>query len=82
MAFTELELKRCEKALAQFPELRRPPPHVRDQLDFSYKVKVHSVESVEIRPDWRDRTKKIETASGQGDVRSNKEPLEGLLDAP
>lgn len=25
MAFTEIELKRCEKALAQFLERRRPP---------------------------------------------------------
>ena len=61
MALSELELKRCEKALAQFLERRRPSPHIRDQLDISYKISGHSVEIVEIRPDWQDRTKKMET---------------------
>ena len=61
MALSELELKRCEKALAQFLKHRRPPPHIRDQLDISYKISGHSVEIVEIRPDRQDRTKKMET---------------------
>jgi hypothetical protein len=54
MAFTPLELKRCEKALAQFLERRRPPPHIREKLDIGYKISGHSVEIVEIRPDWQD----------------------------
>ena len=60
MALSEIELKHCEKALAQFLRRRRPPINIRDQLDISYKVAGHSVEIFEIRPDWRDRTKKME----------------------
>ena len=61
MAFSDLELMRCEKALAQFLERRRPPAHIRGQLDISYKIYGHSVEIVEIRPDWQDAKKKTET---------------------
>ena len=61
MALSQIELVRCEKALAQFMERRRPPAHIRDQLDISYRVAGHSVELVEIRPDWQDRTKTAET---------------------
>ena len=61
MALSELELKRCEKVLAQFLKHRRPPLHIRSQLDISYKISGHSVEIVEIRPDWQDKTNQIET---------------------
>ena len=61
MALTEIELKRCEKALAQFLERRRPPAHIREQLDIGYKLVGHSVEIFEVRPDWQDKTKKMET---------------------
>jgi len=62
MAFNELEKKRCEKALSAFMEKHRPPPHIRSQLDLGYRVKGQSVEIFEIRPDWRDPTRKIEAA--------------------
>jgi hypothetical protein len=61
MALSEIELMHCMKALAQFMERRRPPAHIRDQLDISYRVAGHSVELLEIRPDWQDRTKTMET---------------------
>lgn len=61
MAFSEIELKRCEKALAQYLELRRPPAHLRDQVDLSYRIENQSVEIFEIRPDWQDRTIKRES---------------------
>ena len=54
MSFTELELKRCEKALETFMVGRRPPPDVRDQLDIGYRIDGHSVEIFEVRPDWKD----------------------------
>lgn len=61
MALSDLDRKRCEKVLAQFLERRRPPPLIRDELDISYTISGHSVEIVEVRPDWQDRTKKMET---------------------
>ena len=54
MALTELECKRYERDLAKFLERRRPPPHVRPELDIGYKISGQSVEVLEIRPDWRD----------------------------
>jgi hypothetical protein len=61
MALTEIELKRCKKALAEFLTRRRPPEHIRDQLDIGYRLNGHSVEIFEIRPDWQDKSKKMET---------------------
>jgi hypothetical protein len=62
MALSEIEVKRCEKALAQFMERRRPPPELRNELDLSYRISGQSVEVFEVRPEWRDRTKKFESA--------------------
>ena len=54
LALTELERKRCEKALTDFMARRRPPPHIRDQLDLDYTMEGQSVEIFEIRPDRKD----------------------------
>ena len=35
---------------------RRPPPHIRPDLDISYRLSDQSVEILEIRPQWNDRT--------------------------
>lgn len=61
MALNDIELKQCEKAIARFLARRRPPANIRDQLDIACIVSGHSVEIVEIRPDWQDPTKKMET---------------------
>lgn len=61
MALSEIELKRCEKVMARYLEHRRPPAHLRDQLDLSYRIKGQSVELFEIRPDWQDRRIKRES---------------------
>jgi hypothetical protein len=61
MAFSELELKRCERDIARFMERRRPPPHIRPQLDLGYRIAGQSVEIFEIRPDWRNPAEKMET---------------------
>jgi hypothetical protein len=42
----------------KFLEARRPPPHVRGQLDFGYRIEGQSVELFEIRPEWRNPEKK------------------------
>jgi Protein of unknown function (DUF3024) len=61
MALTEIERRRCEKALAQFLERRRPPEHIRDQLDIGYRMNGQSVEIFEVRPDWQTKSKRVET---------------------
>ena len=58
---SDLEQQRAENALAKFLERRRPPPHVRDQLDIGYTHDDTSVTIIEIRPDWKDASKKMET---------------------
>ena len=52
MAFNELEGKRIEKAMAAFLSVRRPPPHIRPELDIGYRLNGQSVELLEIRPQW------------------------------
>ena len=60
MALSEIELKRCEKALAAFMVQRRPPPEVRSQVDLRVRIDGRSVEVFEVRPDWQDNTKTME----------------------
>ena len=62
MALSEFERKKCEKEVRAFIERRRPPPHVRNELDLGFRVSGQSVEIFEIRPLWREPDKKIEHA--------------------
>ncbi len=61
MALTDLERKRCERDIAKFMERRRPPPHIRPKLDLGYKIEGQSVEIFEIRPDWQNQTKTMQS---------------------
>jgi len=54
MAISEFEIKRCEKELEKFLEERRPPAHVREQVDLAYRMTGQSVEIFEVRPSLRD----------------------------
>ncbi len=54
MPFNDLEKKRIENALDKFLAKRRPPPHIRKELDFSYALSNQSIELLEIRPQWDD----------------------------
>ena len=60
MAFTEIEKRRHERDLERFLERRRPPPHIRPELDIGYRIAGHSVEIFEIRPDWQHPEEKRE----------------------
>jgi len=62
MALSEFELKKCEKAIAAFMGKRRPPAHVRSELDLGYRIKGQSVEIFEVRPLWNNPKKIIEEA--------------------
>ena len=54
MSLSEFELKRCEYALAAFLEKRRPPTHLRKEVDLRYRIEGQSVEIFEVRPGWRN----------------------------
>lgn len=61
MTISEFEIKRCEKEVEAFMKVRRPPEHIRNELDLGYRIEGQSVEIFEIRPHWRDPSAKIET---------------------
>ena len=61
MAISEFEIKRCEKELEKFLAAKRPPAHIRAQLDFGYRINDQSVEIFEVRPSFRDPSHKTET---------------------
>jgi spore coat polysaccharide biosynthesis protein SpsF (cytidylyltransferase family) len=62
MALSEFEAKRYEKLVREYVEKHRPPPHLRKQVDLSFRIKGQSVEIFEIRPLWNDPKKQIEEA--------------------
>jgi hypothetical protein len=62
MTLSEFEIKRCEKLVAEFIRKRRPPPHIRDRVDLTYRIKDQSVEIYEIRAHWQDGDRKLESA--------------------
>lgn len=54
MAFHDIEKKRIENVLDGFLIKRRPPAHIRPQLDLGYRLLGQSIELTEIRPQWDD----------------------------
>ncbi len=55
MAFSELEAKRLAKNVSAFIDARRPPPHIRSQLDLAFRIAGQSVEIFEVRLLWRGK---------------------------
>ncbi len=53
MAFSEIERARLRKAVAPFMDARRPPAHMRQELDLSYRIVEQSLEIIEVRPRFR-----------------------------
>jgi hypothetical protein len=60
MTLSEFEIKKVEYAAEAFLVVKRPPPHVRKQLDIGYRIDDQSIEIFEIRPDWRDKSVIVE----------------------
>jgi hypothetical protein len=54
MAFNDLDRKRIDKAMEGFLAKRRPPPHIRPELDIGFRIDGQSIELFEIRPQWND----------------------------
>lgn len=57
---TDLEEKRMEQLVAALIERRRPPLHVRKDLDLGFRISGQSVVIVEVRPHWRRSEEKME----------------------
>jgi hypothetical protein len=53
------ETKRCAKAVPQWIERRRPPPHLRGEIDLTFRMEHQSVEIFEVRANWRDKSKRV-----------------------
>ena len=56
MVLSEFEIKKVEKAAEAFLSVKRPPLHIRKQLDIGYLIDGQSIEIFEIRPDWKDES--------------------------
>ena len=59
MSLSDIERKRCERALQGFLQKRRPPPHLRSQVDIEFRIQNQSVEIFETRADWRGGSERI-----------------------
>lgn len=60
MAFSEIERKRYEKIVDAYVQRRRPPPHIRKELDIAFRINGQSVELFEVRPLWQSPDEMIE----------------------
>jgi len=60
MALSEFETKKYEKLVSAFVEKRRPPAHIRNELDLGFRIKGQSIEIFEIRQMWDNPNEKIE----------------------
>ena len=61
MAFTETEVPQVHSAMEDFMKQRRPPEHIRDKLDLSWRISGQSVDIFEIRPHYLKPDEKLET---------------------
>ncbi len=61
MAFNEFELRKHQQILDKYIEKKRPPKNIRKELDISYRITNQSVEIFEIRPQWDNPNKTINT---------------------
>lgn len=60
MAFTKEEIEQYRKIIDAYVEKRRPPVHVRDQVDRSFRIQDQNTEIFEIRPRFYDPQEKFE----------------------
>jgi hypothetical protein len=52
VALSQLEAARVQKAVGAFVERRRPPPHMREEIDLTFRLSGQSVEIFEVRQAW------------------------------
>jgi hypothetical protein len=58
----EVDQARVRKAVAAFIDRRRPPIHIRDKVDLSFRFDGRYVEIFEIRPNWQNPSETHEEA--------------------
>ena len=57
MPFNELETQKIKNTIeAEYMAKRRPPAHIRAELDMGYRIEGQSVFLFEIRPNYLDKT--------------------------
>ena len=61
MALSDLERQRYEREMGAFLEKRRPPAHIRPELDIGFRLTDQSVEIFEVRPRWDRPQERMET---------------------
>lgn len=61
MPFSEIELRRLQRAIDVFLAKRRPEPAIRPKLDMGVRISGGSVEIFEIRPRWTEPSVKHES---------------------
>lgn len=60
MAFTKEELERYRQIVNAYIEKRRPPMHLRNQVNLSFRIQNQSIEIFEVRPRFNDPQKIVE----------------------
>jgi hypothetical protein len=60
MSFSEFEIKRYEKVIREFINKRRPPAHMRNEVDLGFRLTGQSIEIFEIRAVWDNPKEKTE----------------------
>ena len=60
MALSEHERYRFEKPIKAYVEAKRPPPHIRPELDIGYRFNNQSIELFELRPAFKRSAEIIE----------------------
>jgi hypothetical protein len=62
MALSEHERHRFERPVRKYIEARRPPVHIRPELDLAYRFEGQSVEIFELRPAFQRPAETIEVS--------------------
>lgn len=60
MAFSDFEQKRYAKIVSAYVETRRPPVHIRGELDIGFRIVGQSIEIFETRPVWQSPDESVE----------------------
>jgi hypothetical protein len=82
MTLSEPEIKRWEKLIAEFVERRRPAPHLRKDVDLSFRIEKRSVEIFEVRSHWTGKGKPTEHRIAKAMFMKHKKNWKVLREGP
>jgi len=60
MPLSDVQIRECLAAAGEFLSKRRPPPDIRDKLDFRANINGQEVTIVSVRPAYGDLARKAE----------------------